>query len=180
MKSLILFFTLLCNSFAHAQTKLELYDIAGMQLRLMERSAALDSVSRSRLFIDSVYKPYHEFWEGYIGAAADLATWMEEAMPRLKSWQEKNKLIQRGALLKDLNTVAKKLKKMSGYAPVGKWYIVYGPAWTDLGGLSDFAMLIDLAHASNSSNERILNILPHELTHQIMTSVKKDKDSTAI
>jgi uncharacterized protein YjaZ len=49
-----------------------------------------------------------------------------------------------------------------------------------LGGLGDYAMLIDLAHQSNSSNERIAKMLPHEFTHQIMVNVNQHKDTTAI
>jgi uncharacterized protein YjaZ len=72
------------------------------------------------------------------------------------------------------------MTKLTGFEPRGKWYIVFGPAWTDMGSLGDFAMLIDLSHENNSSNEKMMRSFPHELTHQIMTNVNKNKEDSAI
>lgn len=180
MKKLLILAAVLFHINAIAQDKLQVYDISRQQLRVMEKYKGLDSASRARIFIDSIYMPYKTFWNGYAGNADDVAGWLADALVLLPEWQKKNKLISGAALSNQLRKVAKELKKMTGYAPAGNWYMVYGPAWTDLGGLGDFAMLIDLAHASNSSNEKIVQLFPHELTHQVMTHVNKHKDTTAI
>jgi len=180
MKALfIVLTTLLCIS-AYAQNTLSVHDISQVQLRIMDRYKGYDSLSRSNLFIDSIYSPYQKFWNGYLGNAGDVAAWLNEALASLPEWQIKNKAIDGTELLNQFYAVARDMETMTGYIPTGNWYVVYGPAWTDLGGLGDFAMLIDLAHESNSSNERILRMFPHELTHQIMTNVNTHKDSTAI
>lgn len=167
-------------SFAFAQKKLNVYDISQNQLQLMNRYQHADSLSRNKMFIESIYQPYQKFWNGYLGNADDVADWLNGAMLKLPQWQQKNTNINGKKLFIQLKKVAKDMQKLTGYTAYGNWYIVYGPAWTDLGGLSDFAMLIDLAHISNSSNEKIARMFPHELTHQIMANVNKNKDSTAI
>lgn len=180
MKLHLLLMLTMAGYTAYAQNSLELIDISQPQLRIMQRSVTTDSLTRNAVFKDSLYTPYSVFWNGYLGNADDVAGWLDEAMIQLPEWQQKNRTIDGDLLTKQFREVAAHMTKLTGYAPKGKWYLVYGPAWTDLGGLGDFAMLIDLAHGSNSSNERILRMFPHELTHQIMTNVNRHTDTTAL
>lgn len=180
MKLRLLLFLCGLNFTAFAQNSLELIDISQKQLQLMERYEHADSLTRKQVFADSVYTPYAEFWNGYLGDAEAVASWMNEAMSLLPEWKKKNDLIDGKLLTRQFRETAQKMAQLTGYQPKGKWYIVYGPAWTDLGGLGDFAMLIDLAHSSNSSNERILRMFPHELTHQIMTNVNEAYQNTSV
>lgn len=175
----ILLFFLLSN-ITYAQSSLNLSDISQTQIRLMRKCKNLDSIERSKIFIDSVYTPYKIFWEGYMGDGNTVAEWMNKATQILPQFEKKNRLIDGEKLITQFRVVEKKMSLITGYRPKGNWYIVYGPAWTDLGGLGDFAMLIDLSHQSNSSNEKIMKMFPHELTHQIMTNVNKHRDTTAI
>lgn len=178
-----LFFTglfLMIAQWAQSQQQLVVADISAVQLRVMEKTIHLDSVKRTKIFIDSIYTPYQQFWNGYLGDGPAVADWLNSSLPVLTQWKEKNKMINGVQLLSELNQVAGNMQKLTGYKAYGNWYIVFGPAWTDLGGLGNFAMLIDLAHKSNSSNEQVMRMFPHELTHQIMTNVNKNKDSTAI
>lgn len=163
-----------------SQYSLKIFDISQSQIRLMKKSQPLDSLKRSEIFKDSIYIPYKEFWEGYLGNGDAVAEWMNNAMQILPKFEERNNSINGKKLITQFREVEKKMILLTGYKPKGKWYIVYGPGWTDLGGLGDFAMLIDLSHQSNSSNEKIMKMFPHELTHQIMTNVNKHKDTTAI
>ncbi|MFT3979542.1 MAG: DUF2268 domain-containing putative Zn-dependent protease [Ferruginibacter sp.] len=176
---LLLSFFVLTHS-SYSQHSLVITDISQKQLRLLQKAAPMDSAGRHRLFVDSLYKPYSQLWEGYMGDGDAVAEWMSDAIARLPELQQKNELVDGKKLLQQFRQIEKRMIKLTGYRPKGNWYIIYGPAWTDLGGLGDFAMLIDLSHESNRSNERIVQILPHELTHQIMTNVNKHKDSTAI
>lgn len=180
MKTIMFAFAFLFPIFAFSQKSLVVHDLSQKQLRIMKQYKNTDSTKRAKVFIDSLYTPYKEFWNGYLGNAEDMAGWLAESMDKLPDWEAKNKTIDGGKLLNHLYSTAAAMKKMTGYAAKGKWYIVYGPAWTDLGGLGDIGMVIDLSHQSNSTNERILKMFPHELTHQIMTNVNKHKDTTAI
>ena len=164
----------------YSQNTLEIYDISQKQIELMRKYKTAELPVRNKVFVDNVYAPYKQFWEGYLGNGDKVAKWMNEAIKQLPEFEKKNKAINGKKLIKQFRQVAKEMTKLTGYEPKGKWYIVYGPAWTDLGSLGDFAMLIDLSHESNSSNERIMKMFPHELTHQIMTNVNKHKDESAI
>lgn len=180
MKLFLLFTFAFTNQLLFSQSSLKLYDISQVQIRLMKKYKNLDSLQRSKIFKDSVYTPYKEFWEGYLGDADKVAEWMDEAIQILPKFEERNNLINGKKLVTQFRAVEKKMTILTGYKPKGKWYIVYGPAWTDLGALGSSAMLIDLSHGSNNSNEKIIKMFPHELTHQIMTNVNKNKDTSAI
>lgn len=175
-----LLFLTLTSKILFSQSSLDLFDISQSQIRLMKKCQNLDSITRTQIFKDSIYSPYKEFWEGYLGDGNAVAEWMNNALQLLPKFEEKNRLINGQKLITQFRAVEKKITLLTGYKPKGKWYIVFGPAWTDLGGLGDFAMLIDLSHQSNSSNEKIMKMFPHELTHQIMTNINKNKDTTAI
>jgi uncharacterized protein YjaZ len=76
--------------------------------------------------------------------------------------------------LEELNryflTTVESMTEFTGYQPKGKWYIFFGPKWTNAGGINDGIMLIDLAHSSNTSIEDIQKFFPHEVNHQIYFS----------
>ncbi|MBK6722016.1 MAG: hypothetical protein IPG58_01670 [Acidobacteria bacterium] len=180
MRSLVLFILLFNALGVYSQNSLEVYDISQKQLELMRKYKDMDAKDRGKIFADKIYTTYSQFWVGYLGNGDAVARWMNGAMNRLPEFETRNQAINGKQLIKQFRQVAKEMTKLTGHEPKGKWYVIYGPAWTDLGGIGDFAMVIDLSHASNSSNEKIMRMFPHELTHQIMTNVNKNKDNSAI
>jgi hypothetical protein len=140
-----------------------------------------DSLTRRSVFGDSLYKPYKSFWSGYIGTEGDFLEWVEsKVLPQMDAYNKRNKQINGAKLLRQFDEVKTRMKKITGYRPVGTWYIIYGPAWTDLGALTGGTMLIDLSHEKNSSNENIMMMFPHEITHQIHANVSRHSDTSAI
>lgn len=180
MRTLFLAALIFLGAELPAQQSLKLVDISQTQLRLMRQFKDADSLSRTRVFLDYVYIPYQEFWNGYMGDGENMAEWMNKAVKFLPQFEKRNASVDGEKLIGQFREVAANMKKLTGYDPKGNWYIVYGPGWTDMGGLGDFAMLIDLSHRSNSSNDQIVRTFPHELTHQIMTNVNKHQDTSAI
>jgi len=180
MRAILISFLLIFSCKTHAQSQLKIIDISQLQIRVWEKYKNLDSPARSKIFIDSVYTPCHTFWDGYVGDGNAVADWMNGSIANIPQIEKKNTLVDGKKLVQQFRQVEKQMTRLTGYKPKGLWYIVYGPAWTDLGGLGDFTMLIDLSHGSNSSNDRIVKMFPHELTHQIMTNTNKYKDTTAI
>ncbi len=180
MRALFLIFSVLVATQSRSQQNLQLFDISQTQLRLMRQYKDADSLTRTKVFLDSIYTPYQEFWNGYMGDGENLTEWMNKAIKILPQFEKRNANVDGERLIGQFREVAKNMKQLTGYNPKGKWYIVYGPGWTDMGGLGDFAMLIDLSHRSNSSNDQIVRTFPHELTHQIMTNVNKHHDTSAI
>lgn len=180
MKMLALAFVMFSWTVVYPQSSLEVYDISQKQLKLMRKHKDSDVKILSKIFVSEIYSPYKQFWEGYLGNRDAVAEWMNSAMSKLSEFEKKDKAVNGKKLIKQFRQVAKEMTKLTGHEPKGKWYVVYGPAWTDMGSLGDFAMLIDLSHENNSSNEKIMQSFPHELTHQIMTNVNKNRDASAI
>lgn len=169
------------SAYSQQRNDLQIIDVSQIQIRVMNACENMDSLKRSKIFADSIYKPYVEFWSGYVGEEADFVSWMNtDAMPALKLYNERNTAVDGAKLLKQFNEIKAGMKKLTDYSPTGTWYIVYGPGWTDLGSLSGGTMLIDLSHEHNSSNENIVSLFPHEITHQIMSNVNKNVDTTAL
>lgn len=156
-------------------------DISQIELRLMNTYKNADSLSRSKIFADSLYQPYEAFWSGYIGSADSFAGWVnDDVLPSLSKYNNRNTQVDGRKLLDQFSEVKDRMTSLTGYSPKGTWYIVYGPAWANLGGLSGGTMFIDLSHKSNSSNENIMMMFPHELTHQIYSNVNTHNDTTAM
>lgn len=178
----ILFFQLLLFSQEKKgkENLLDIIDISQIQIRTMKQCADLDSIKRKQIISDSVYRPYSEFWNGYVGGENSTIKWMNNAIPHLPDFLKRNNDVQASLLKSQLNEINRKMYRFTGHKATGKWYIAYGPAWTDLGGLGKMAMLIDLSHESNSTNERVVKMFPHELTHQIMTLSNPSEDNTAL
>lgn len=184
MKKLILFILLgfFTKNYAQRNEGLQIIDLSQLQLRLLNSSKFLDSVSRSKIFGDSVYKPHQKFWSGYVGKEENLVEWMNEVLSTnmLSQLNERNEKLNGTKLLAQLNEVKNNMQDLTGYSPHGIWYIVYSHGATNLGGLSTGEMLIDLSNELNNSNESIVTWFPHELTHQIMANVNKFNDSTSL
>ena len=132
------------------------------------------------MFADSLYYPYKAFWSGYMGEEESFVRWANKALANLYGYNQRNGMISGEKLLRQFDEVKRGMEALTGYSPKGEWYIVYGPAWTDLGGLTGGTMLIDLSHRSNSSNDAIMMMFPHELTHQIYANVNTHNDTTAL
>jgi hypothetical protein len=61
--------------------------------------------------------------------------WMNNAIPHLPDFLKRNSDVQASLLKPQLNEINRKMYRFTGHKATGKWYIAYGPAWTDLGGL---------------------------------------------
>jgi hypothetical protein len=175
-----LFLSAVCGAGAQDTTPFRIIDIAQQEMRLFNAYKDQDSLTRSRVFADSLYQPYKAFWSGYMGEEERFVRWANKALTNLYGYNQRNGKISGEKLLRQFDEVKKGMEALTGYSPKGEWYIVYGPAWTDLGGLTGGTMLIDLSHRSNSSNEAIMMMFPHELTHQIYANVNTHTDTTAL
>ena len=185
MKYFILIILLVQSDFIFSQNiskhGLQMIDISQKEIRLINTYKHEDSLVRSKIFADSLYKPYESFWQGYIGKESNFIKWINiEVLPNLLKYNTKNEQVDGEKLVPQFNRVKSRMEKITGYSPAGTWYILYGPGWTDLGGLSGGTMLIDLSHKNNSSNQNIVMSFPHEITHQIYGNVTKYKDNTAL
>ena len=162
---LLAIFILVSNSVFSQKSGLEIIDLGTKELKYLKKyyNKKIDSTK----LIKRIYSPYEQMWKGYLGNSSDFMNWVNsKKLEDVVKWQS-NENVNSTILADHLKIFEKKMFFLTGMKPQGKWYIFYGPAWTNLGGLGSGEMLIDLANKNNTSNEAITNVYPHELNHQI-------------
>ncbi len=127
-----------------------------------------------------VYTPYSSFWRGYLGDEAAFREWAET-----KLLATKHPIHSRLSAVLDLDLdgrftqLSKWVYQVSGRQPRGTWYIVFGPGWTNMGGLSDIGMVLDFTR-QEQNGEAIDFVLAHELTHQVNAARPDDPDQGTV
>jgi len=158
------------------RVKFEIINLAQLEVEMIKNfSVKTDTVKNQNFIIKELYTPYQNFWNDYMGSRKDFVMWYENNMS-----QYRNKNINSAKITRKLKKAKKIISDMTGYEPKGAWYIIYGAAWTNLGGLADGTMLIDLAHKNNSSVTQIIKFFPHELSHQVYANQNKFNDISAL
>lgn len=149
-------------------TSLEIIDLSQDQISLMNKYEKEPIDKRNKLLLDSIYTPSSDLWDGYLGGEDDFTDWLNNtAFKELSEFNIKAKNINLKELEKYFFDTANAMREFTGHQPAGKWYIFFGPKWTNLGGFSDGTMLIDLAHRSIKGMNDITKVFPHEINHQI-------------
>lgn len=114
-----------------------------------------------------VYAPYAAFWHGYLGDEAAFRRWAVTSLlandhpvrTRLAAWLD----VRLDRLFTESSDW---VVRTTGRRPRGTWYIIFGPAWTDMGGFPDGTMLADFSQMLPDSAGLTLK-LAHELTHEV-------------
>jgi uncharacterized protein YjaZ len=160
---------------------IEWIDLSGKQLRLMNQYRDHPEKERNHIMLDSIYYPYTGLWEGYIGPPASFLSWKNNtAFDELEQYQAKAARIDTDSLHRYLLTANEKMRMLTGYGTHGKWFVFFGPKWTNLGGLSGGTMVIDLANIANRSKQDITRAIPHEISHQIYAHTCPDPSPTVL
>jgi len=147
----------------------------------MNKYKDLDIGQRDKILIDSFYKPFVHLWEGYVGKEDKYIKWINDvAFKELTRYNERAKKIDLTRLQNYFSSTVSQMTEFTGFKPRGKWYIFYGPKWTNLGGFFDGTMLVDLAHPLNNGFEPIAEFFPHEITHQIYSSQVTPTDKPVV
>jgi len=157
-----------------------LYKLEAMAVRDLDRSSRSAVLDR---LVREVYQPYASFWHGYLGDEAQFRKWAEASLFASDHPINTNLAGVLDLRLDSLFTAsAAWLVKATGRRPRGVWYIVFGPGWTDMGGLSGGTMLADLTKIE-PDREAIEWKLAHELTHMVhgaSTGQRTDPDSGTV
>jgi hypothetical protein len=160
---------------------IEWIDIAMKQVRLMRAAEDLPQEKRDRLLLDSIFMPHTGLWHGYLGQEAAFLNWVNNtAFSELSEYERKLKEICTLEMQKIFARNVQDMKSLTGFTPQGKWYVFFGPKWTNLGGLGDGTMLIDLANSANTSLEDITRVFAHEINHQIYSLTCPQKDNAVL
>lgn len=117
--------------------------------------------------VREVYAPHASFWDGYMGSEANFRSWSARSL-----LDSSHVIYSRLAPLSRLHLdrlyedAVAWLEATAGRRPQGTWYLIFGPGWTDMGGMGDGAMVVDFSKMIPDS-ARVAALLPHELTHQV-------------
>ncbi|MEQ9404679.1 MAG: DUF2268 domain-containing putative Zn-dependent protease [Cyclobacteriaceae bacterium] len=136
---------------------------------------------RNSILIDSIFRPNQHLWNGYLGNESDFNDWLSNvAFAELDSYNLKAEKINLQQLNSQFFETASLMEEFTKHNSKGKWYIFFGPKWTNLGGFADGTMFIDLAFESNKSLEDITIFLPHEINHQIYSNTTDRNDNAVL
>ena len=116
--------------------------------------------------VREVYAPFPEFWNGYLGDESAFRKWAPRLLDPAHPIHARLAPLEAVALDRRFTEGAEWISRTTGRKPEGTWYIVFGPGWTDMGGLGGIGMVADFTVLEPDS-ARIANLLPHELTHQV-------------
>jgi hypothetical protein len=143
------------------------------QIRVIHRTASQSVRARVEMLADSVHAPYEGFWNGYMssgfrrwaGTKLDLAGDSRAIIPTQVD------------LLGLISEMTASVNRATGRQGCAEWYLVYGPGWTNLGGLGSGEMLIDFFGLPvGGGAEDIRRWLPHEIAHIVHGQRKGDDD----
>lgn len=131
-------------------------------------AAVAPASSREQRLVDTVFTPFQSFWSGYLGEVNAFTSWIRRSKPladdpRLAVPTQ----MKVGALIVE---TTRRLEQLAGRRACGEWFIVYGPGWTNLGGLSGGRMVLDvlgLPTADPIGDVRV--VMPHELNHLLFS-----------
>jgi len=153
--------------------ELEVIDLSGLQLRLMEAWQNRPGAARDAVMLDSLYQPYEKLWGGYLGGPDDFLEWLNgDGFAQLEEFRSRARALDLDKLGAYFRETVAAMTEFTGHSPRGRWYVLFGPRWTNLGGFGDGTMLIDLAHPDNENTAAISQYFPHELNHQIYAATQ--------
>ena len=116
--------------------------------------------------VREVYVPFPEFWNGYLGDESAFREWAPKLLDPAHPIHSRLGPVAAVALDRRFAEGVEWIARTTGRKPEGTWYIVFGPGWTDMGGLGGIGMVADFTVLEPDS-ARIAGLLPHELTHQV-------------
>jgi len=147
--------------------RLKIIPLYKTQMRIFQEIITLDQVMKKSVLINSLYNPFKELWEGYLGDRDDFISWVEEkALKSIAEYRAVSERFNSSQFQSMLIEIASNMSLLTGHFPQGIWYLFFGPGWTDMGGLGNGIMLVDLGNKTIEF-DYLKFMLPHELNHQI-------------
>lgn len=154
-----------------ADGNLTIHNVFKAEVVAVHESRSKSRADASRALVDTVYTPHKSMWEGYVGDEAAFLDWSRKRLDTGRL-NDQAKAATREDFGRILQETAGRLSLLSGRTPKGHWYVLFGPGWTDLGGIGEGRMVIDLATPAVDA-KRVTYVMPHELNHQIYDDTSK-------
>ena len=165
-------------------------DLAGGSLRVvnlfrlqadaLRATAGQPADSTVARLVRDVYAPHTAFWNGYLGDEGAFRRWAVKLLAPEHPIHARLPALLGVGLDRRFVEGVEWIERTTGRRPEGTWYIVFGPGWTDMGGLSGIGMVADFSRMQPDS-AALAAILPHELTHQVHgTAAAADPDAGTV
>jgi uncharacterized protein YjaZ len=159
--------------------RLKIIPLYKTQFKFLHEINNIQSDAKRKILIESLYKPHRELWESYVRDEEYFFKWIHtSSLKKLDEYQAKVNEIEIYDLPHLLEATALKMSTLTGHFPQGKWYLVFGPGYTDLGGLGNGIMLVDFSN-KNINFDHIKFLLPHEFNHQIYDKTNPSDPNSA-
>lgn len=147
--------------------KLTVYNIFKQQVRVMYEQAGASEQNWRAAMLAHSFKPYQDVWSGYVGTEERYIQIMNKLRNESLSMMDaKTSAFLQQHLPSFIEQTATAIFQYSGLPAEGKWCFLFGSKVTDMGGLGDGIMVLDMSHPINSI-EHIVRMLPHEINHQV-------------
>lgn len=162
-----------------ADGALRVVNLYRLQAEVLRATAGAPADSTIDQLVRTVYAPYTEFWAGYLGDEAAFRRWAPKLLEPEHPIHAGLEPLLDVALDRRFSEGVEWIERTTGRRPAGTWYIVFGPGWTDMGGLGGIGMVADFTRMRPDS-AAIANVLPHELTHQVHGRRAGDPDAGTV
>ena len=142
----------------------QVHNVWKAQVRAVHLTARGSITDRVEVLRDSVYTPHSEFWDGYLGPGFDR--WVRRHFDLAGHPARTNPT--RTDFFGVIADVTARAEEIAGLRGCAEWYLVYGPGYANMGGLSDGRMLVDffaLGIGGDFSIEDIRQVASHEVAH---------------
>jgi hypothetical protein len=128
------------------------------------RAHAGPAGDREKALREDVFLPNQKFWTAYLGDEAAFTAWVRASKPLVDD--PRLEVPIRADIGTALAETTRRLEQLVGQRACGDWFIVYGPGWTNMGGLGSERMVLDILGLPVSDPVGDIRFaLPHELNH---------------
>ena len=162
-----------------ADGSLRVVNLYRLQAEALRATAGAPADSTIDQLVRTVYAPYTQFWAGYLGDEAAFRKWAVKLLEPEHPMHARLEPLLDVALDRRFSEGVEWIERTTGRRPNGTWYIVFGPGWTDMGGLGGIGMVADFTRMHPDS-AAIASLLPHELTHQVHGRRVDDPDAGTV
>lgn len=142
-------------------------------VRAIHRTAMGGIRDRIRMLGDSTYSPYAAFWDGYVSNSAGFSRWARRNLDL--AGDPRSLIPTQFDFLSEIAEVTARVEEVTGSRGCSEWYLVYGPGWANLGGMSTGEMFVDFFGLPKEDPlGNIRRSLPHEVGHIVRKGPPND------
>ena len=157
----------------------QVHNVWKAQVRAVHLTARGSIADRVKMLRDSVYTPYSEFWDGYLGRGFDR--WVRRHFDLAGHPARTNPT--RTDFFGVIADVTARAEEITGLRGCAEWYLMYGPGYANMGELSDGRMLVDFfafGHGRDFDTDDMRQVASHEVAHVLRRQASQPEAWTVL